>query len=68
MVRTIWIKAILTKIAQILRETNHAWLHIILHWGDLYDNLKEWKLIIHGYKVCMGTILTKMKIVKRKIR
>ena len=37
------------------------------HAGDLNetDNLKMWKLIIHGYKKCMGAILTKMKNINR---
>ena len=37
------------------------------HGGDLNenDNFKVWKLIIHGYTICMGAILTKMKIIKR---
>ena len=37
------------------------------HGGDLNENktFEEWTLIIHGYKICMGAILTKMKIMKR---
>ena len=51
------------------RETNHAWLQNFTG-GDLNenDNIKEWKLIIHGYKKLHGAILTKMKNIKRDKR
>ena len=46
----------------IKRETTHAWLQNFT-WGDLNEHniFKVWKLIIHGYTICMGAILTKMK-------
>ena len=51
----------LNKITIKKKETNHAWLHNFT-WGDLNNNFKVWKLIIHGYKKCMGANLTKMKL------
>ena len=37
MVRTNYVKAILTKMAILERETNHAWLQNFT-WGDLNEN------------------------------
>ena len=38
------------------------------HGGDLNENktFEEWKLIIHGYKICMGAILTKNEHYKKR--
>ena len=43
------IKAILTKLAFLKSETNHAWLQNFT-WGDLNENnnFEVWKLIRHG--------------------
>ena len=47
-------------------ETNHAWLQNFT-CGDLNENnnFKAWQLIIHGYRNCMGAILTKLKNIRR---
>ena len=57
------INAILTKMTTSMRETNHAWLKK-LHRDDLNenDNFRNGKLIIYGYRILHGAILTNMNI------
>ena len=48
--QTFCMKAILTKMTSLMRDTNHDWLHNFA-WDDLtkITIIKKEKLIIHGY-------------------
>ena len=61
------IKALLTKMTILKRETNHAWLQNFT-WGDLNenDNFTLWKLIIHGYKKMHGGDLNENEKYKQR--